>query len=62
MASIVENMNPFFHLANWMKRIVLGMVARDLAAEASAATGEPVEPLILDVESKPVKRLAGKKK
>jgi len=62
MPNMVENLNPFHHLANWVKRIVLNMVARDFAAEASAATGQPVEPLVIDVESTPPKRLPSKKK
>ena len=49
-------------LVNWLKQIVLTTVARELAADCSAATGETVDPLVIDVESKPVKKLSGKRK
>ncbi len=49
-------------LVNWLKQIVLTTVARELATDASVATGQPVVPLVIDVEVKPPKRLSAKKK
>ena len=48
-------------LVNWLKGIVVNTVARELAADCSVATGEKIDPLVIDVEVAP-KRIAGKKK
>jgi hypothetical protein len=41
--------NPLRMLVNWTKRIVFETVARELAEEASEATGYAIEPLELDL-------------
>jgi hypothetical protein len=49
-------------MVNWLKNLVVNTAMRELAEDASVATGETVDPLAIDVESKPVKKLGVKKK
>ncbi len=41
--------NPLRMLVNWTKRVVCETVARELAEEATEATGYQVEPLSLEL-------------
>ncbi len=62
MPNMVERLNPFRYLVDWLKRLVVDTAAAELATDVSVATGQPVEPLVIDVEAKPPKRLPSKKK
>jgi hypothetical protein len=44
------NLNPLRMLINWAKRLVLESVARELADEASDATGFAIEPMPIEAD------------
>ena len=48
------NFNPIRALVNWAKRVVYETIARELAEDATEASGYSIEPLELDHGDVPV--------